>query len=163
MKKFKKILILVEGETEEKLVKTLNIVGKIRKINLWEKDISKIIATIKEDNVVIVFDTDKVEMIQRFITNLKILEKHKIKFSLVQQSKNLEDEVIYCSKCKRIQDVFNTQGVKEFKNEWNKCQNLDNKLHEIYFDSNKLWTRTLIKPLEKWKDCQKSFKELSIR
>lgn len=67
MRKLKRILILVEGETEEKLVKALKVIGKIRIINLWEQDISKIIPTIRVDEIYIIFDTDKIEMINRWL------------------------------------------------------------------------------------------------
>lgn len=62
----KNILVLVEGETEKKLVNSLNIVGKIQIINLWEKPVVKIIPRIKEQLVLIVFDTDILKNIELF-------------------------------------------------------------------------------------------------
>lgn len=159
----KNILVLVEGETEKKLVNSLNIVGKIQIINLWEKPVVKIIPRIKEQLVLIVFDTDILKNIELFKKNLQTLQQYRVNFYLLQQTNNLEDELITCSNCRKIQEVFSTQGVKEFKSQWLKCQNLDKKLLDINFQPNQLWTRDIILPLEAWKNNKKSFKDLSLK
>lgn len=159
----KKILIFVEGETEKKLVNSLGVVGKIQIVNLWEQPIKKIIPRIKEELVIIIFDTDILSKIDFFKQNLQILRKNKIKFQLIQQTNNLEGEILRCSNCNKIQDVFNTQGIREFKSQWLKCQNLDKKLSDIGFQPNQLWTGKLISTLHPWHvDC-KNFKDLQLK
>ena len=74
----KNILVLVEGETEKKLVNSLNIVGKIQIINIWEKPVVKIIPRIKEQLVLIVFDTDILKNIELFKKNLQTLQQYKV-------------------------------------------------------------------------------------
>ena len=113
----KQILILVEGETERKLIKALNIPGRVRIVNLWENPINKILPTINKQLVYIIFDTDTLKQISFFQNNLRVLEKNNIDFKLFQQTNNLEDELVRCTNCKTINDIFNTQGVKEFKNQ----------------------------------------------
>ncbi len=159
----KKILILVEGETEKRLVATLNLLGKVQIINLWQKPVSKIIPRIKEDIVIIIYDADTLDQIDFFKKNLNTLQKHNIKFYLVQQTHNLEDEIIACSKCKKIQEVFNTQGIRDFKSEWLKCQNLSKKLEDINFQKSKLWNGSLIAPLQSWGSCKKAFNDLKTK
>ncbi len=153
----------MEGETEKKLVNTLKIVGKVQIQNLWEIDLTKIIARIRADIVYIIFDTDRLENINRFRKNLQILKQAKIEFRLIQQTKNMEDEIVKCSDCKKIEEVFQTQSVKDFKREWLKCQNLEKKLADINFNSSKLWTGKLIAELSQWQTKQKSFQDLSLK
>lgn len=77
----KNILVLVEGETEKKLVNSLNIVGKIQIINLWEKPVVKIIPRIKEQLVLIVFDTDILKNIELFKKTCKHCNNIKLIFT----------------------------------------------------------------------------------
>ena len=156
----KQILILVEGETERKLIKALNIAGRVRIVNLWENPINKILPTINKQLVYIIFDTDTLKQISFFQNNLRVLEKNNIDFKLFQQTNNLEDELVRCTNCKTINDIFNTQGVKEFKNQWNKSNNLEQKLLKLNFRTEQLWSGQLSTPLKAWNHKKASFKDI---
>lgn len=160
MKKSKSILFLIEGETEEKLIKELKLLGKIQYFNFWDTDISKIIARIRADEVYIVYDTDVTTNINRFIKNLKKLQMQKIKFYLLQQTNNLEDEIINCSSCKNIRQIFNSSRT-EFKECFLSCNNLSRKLFEIDFSPEKLWTGQDNSNLLQWSSLRRNFSHLT--
>ncbi len=126
--------------------------------------IKKIIARITTDTeVYIIFDSDQLANIERFKSNLELLEKHNISFFLLQQSKNLEDEIVTSTRCKRIQEFFNTKGTDQFKAQFNQCKNLQKKLADVDFYAEKLWTGALINQLNKWHKRQKSFTDLTLK
>lgn len=104
-------LILVEGETEEHLIKQLQIIGKIQKVNLWDMDISKHLRRFKPNTLVfVVYDTDVAQAsanIARFNNNFATLQRDKFLGGIVQQTLNFEDElVIACSGLKDIKALF---------------------------------------------------------
>ena len=65
--------------------------------------------------IVLVYDID-VEYIHILEKNIMTLKKYGFKeIYHIQSIKNFEDELLYSSKLKNINDLFNTEGVKEFK------------------------------------------------
>lgn len=102
-------LFLVEGETEERLIKTYYI-GQIKVVNLWSlphKKINTIIRLIakKSTKVFVVCDTDKINPVscQNFLKNFHEIKRHVgiNNISLLQQTSNFEHELLYCMGIKR--------------------------------------------------------------
>ncbi|MDG6319070.1 hypothetical protein QAA07_02860 [Glaesserella parasuis] len=83
MKKRTTIQFLVEGQTEREFIKALNLLGKVQLINLWDKDISSILARLRADEIYIIYDTDVIHNIERFTRNLRVLKQQKIKFFFI--------------------------------------------------------------------------------
>lgn len=79
MKKRTTIQFLVEGQTEREFIKALNLLGKVQLINLWDKDISSILARLRADEIYIIYDTDVIHNIERFTRNLRVLKQQKNK------------------------------------------------------------------------------------
>ncbi|AGO17238.1 hypothetical protein K756_10675 [Glaesserella parasuis ZJ0906] len=77
MKKRTTIQFLVEGQTEREFIKALNLLGKVQLINLWDKDISSILARLRADEIYIIYDTDVIHNIERFTRNLRVLKQQK--------------------------------------------------------------------------------------
>ncbi len=160
MKKRTTIQFLVEGQTERAFIKALNLLGKVQLINLWDKDISSILARLRADEIYIIYDTDVIHNIERFTRNLRVLKQQKIKFFLLQQTKNLEDEIVRCSNCQTIKDVFGT-GIKEFKEQFLACNNLEYKLAEIGIKHLDLWQGKHLEQLSEWKNLRRKFSDLA--
>lgn len=122
--KNKSIIFLIEGETEQSVLKAIGCIGKYKKINLWNTSVHRIFSTLRADILFIIYDTDRLENISVFQENLNFLDKNKVQYYLLQQTKNLEDELIRCSDCKKLKDFFNTASVSEFKTALINCNNL---------------------------------------
>ena len=145
---------IYEGETEEKFIASLletELIpaGKKQKFNLWDKEVSNILRKFKpkNNNIYIVFDTDITTNLVRFNRNLKRLSKDASvkKIFLMQQTLNLEDELLYCCGCTRAKllSSFGAEGIDEFKSKFIKEKRITYRLEELAFDSQKLWTRAL--------------------
>lgn len=142
----------VEGDTERKFIEVIKenkyvYSGRIEKRNLLEKKISdNILKNIqKNTDIVIIFDTDVID-----INNINILDKNIEIFEnndrikkviLIPQVKNLEDELIYSTKIKKIKDLLESKSDKDFKRDFISCNNLMKKLEEKEFKISKLWSR----------------------
>lgn len=141
--------IFVEGETEERLLKELKVIGKIKKINLWDKDISKLLRTFKPNTAIfVIYDTDAMQSdtnIARFNANLAILKRHKYLAGILQQTKNFEDELVYsCHQFRTVKDLFNAfnaVNADEFKTKFLKANNPLEILAKFGFDKYVLWQK----------------------
>lgn len=125
-----KVLYLVEGETEEALLDALNVYGRVEPINLWQTNIDKHLRKFNWAHIYVVYDTDRVENLQRFLDNLNKLIKQKQLKGICQQTLNLEDEMAYAcgiSKTKLFK-AFNASSANEFKTLLLKTNNLKDKL-----------------------------------
>ena len=158
-----------EGETEQALIKPLKI-GKTHKFNCWENDIKKIIRRFTiGSHVYIVFDTDKSlseSEISRFIRNITFISNQPGLFiHLLQQTKNLEDELVYaCNQIKnnkQLHSCFDGCSAKEFKEKFLQISNLEDRLNRAGFNRSLLWSRELINCLEPLKDKKKMFDDIS--
>ena len=146
--KIKYIQYYVEGECEEKLIKTLKSelmlveTGKVQKLNVIENEISKarLIALQPGTMVVLIFDTDT--------GNVEILNKNIKKLSecsyvadlvLVPQVKNLEDELVKSCSIRHIKELLGSRSNTKFKSDFIKVTNLANKLKDKSFDINLIW------------------------
>lgn len=139
--------ILVEGETEKRLLESLEIVGKINLVNLWNVDINKRLRKFKPNTkVFVIYDTDIKQSqgnIQRFNDNLRVLDKHKFLGGILQQTLNFEDElVLACGKLNSTRDLFSSfhaVNAREFKTNFLKSNNRLEVLKQNDFDAAKLW------------------------
>lgn len=150
----KRYIYLVEGETEKKLIHFLitemNYIqpGKIKKFNLFQTPITNaFLSTISQrTTIIVVFDTDLLNPNKKlFDKNLEKLRNSKNvnQIILIPQITNLEDEIVYCTKIKKIEDFFNSETVEKFKAELLRIsnKNLFTKFKLNNLDIYKLWTR----------------------
>lgn len=160
----------VEGDTERKFIEVIKenkyvYSGRIEKRNLLEKKISdNILKNIqKNTDIVIIFDTDVID-----INNINILDKNIEIFKnndrikeviLIPQAKNLEDELIYSTKIKKIKDLLESKSDKDFKRDFISCNNLMKKLEEKEFEISKLWSRNAVDIYEKYKNDSEKIKK----
>ncbi len=161
------IRFFVEGETEIALLKALGILGVKQKVNLWENDVQKILRKLKPNTTIyIVYDTDRITQYQRFLDNLKKLQydKNITKIYLLQQTKNLEDELsTACSKSKaQLQKAFKAQDDKELKSRLCECspENLLQKLNKLSLQTDKLWQGEQLPELLAWQKHRVNFTDL---
>ncbi len=159
-------LIFVEGETEEHLLKQLQVIGKIQKINLWDTDVNKHLRRFKPNTLVyVVYDTDVAQSstnIDRFNNNLAILQSKKFLGGIVQQTLNFEDElVIACSQLKNTKALFkafNAVNANEFKSQFIKTNNTLSILEKQGFNNLKLWQQ----PISGYVDNKYSDKRVAL-
>ena len=165
------LLYFVEGQCEKTFIKSFMFIanrlhfkqGKIEALNLVNIKLSKAKArTINKDMMVaIVFDTDvnNVDILDENIKLLKAVsqldDNHII---LVPSVKNLEDEIVYSSKLKDINDLFNSKGIAEFKKKFINHSDIVSKLDSVEFDFNLIWTRNGKPPFDKYKNTAHKIK-----
>ncbi len=147
----KKYCFLCEGETEESVLKALSIIGQVIKFNICEHNADKVIRRIK-GNCYVIYDTDIIDNknIARFRENVKILQQKTNLIGFLQQTNNLEDELVRSSKVK-IQDLqkhFHASGQNELKTKINKSNNLFERLQQIGFNADLMWRQATIKQLQ---------------
>ena len=116
-----------------------------------------------DTDIVIIFDTDVID-----INNINILDKNIEIFEnndrikkviLIPQVKNLEDELIYSTKIKKIKDLLESKSDKDFKRDFISCNNLMKKLEEKEFEISKLWSRNAVDIYEKYKNDSEKIKK----
>lgn len=145
----------VEGECEKKLINTFKtkadnrepifISGKVYVFNVLDQDfsINQFRDITEPTTLILIYDTDQIdnEKKNRLKRNIDIaLSRKRIKKIIhVQSVKNFEDEILRCSKIKRIDDIFNTQGANAFKRKFISCDNIESKLKTLDFNFDKLW------------------------
>lgn len=141
--------IFVEGETEEKLLKELKVIGRIKKINLWNKDVNKLLRTFKPNTAIfVIYDTDAMQSeanITRFNANLATLKKNHYLAGILQQTENFEDELVHaCRQFKTLKDLFkafDAVNADEFKTKFLKANNPIEILEKFGFDKHELWQK----------------------
>ena len=149
MTKIKFIQYFVEGDCEQKFINVFKNdkgflkAGKVEVLNAVNQYISDARArTIKQNTLVVfVYDVDKgnLNVLEK---NIQTLKKHSISTIIhIQSIKNFEDEIVYSTSVKKIDDVFNTVGVDNFKVAFLEHKDILSKLKQIRFDNNKMWSR----------------------
>ncbi len=149
-----KVHILHEGETEAKLLSVLCAEGKLKKFNPFQHDIRKLTRLInKKDTVYIIYDTDVMGAaeIKRFKENISGILLVTSKLVLVQQNKNMEDEIEFACKgfnFKRICEAFNAKppSVDNFKKKFIASGCCLKILQELNFDRELLFGSKSIHP-----------------
>ena len=88
-----------------------------------------------------VYDTDVLNT-DILDLNIKLLNKYGFKNIIhIQSVKNFEEEIVYSTKIKNINDVFKSQSNNEFKKKFLKCNNIYDKLESLNFNIDKMWSR----------------------
>lgn len=157
-----KRIYFVEGECEKQLIDTLKSKengvikpGKSEILNVVQEEIGKfkLITLEPESEVVLIYDTD-VKNTSILEKNVGLIEKYtkKIKIYHIQSVRNIEEEIVYSSNIKKIDEVFKTKGDNEFKRKFCQCNNLFAKLNEIGCDYSKMWIRKPDFEFEKFYD-----------
>lgn len=80
-------------------------------------------------------------------------------FICIPQVKNLEDELIYSTKIKKIKDLLESKSDDYFKRDFMRCNNLIKKLEEKEFKISKLWSRNAVDIYEKYKNDSEKIKK----
>ena len=143
---------LVEGECEKKFINIYKnskynkvLAGRVNIFNLVNNEMSEpyLAGINREAIVILIYDTDvnRTNILDKNIINLKRRGIKKILH--VHSVKNFEDELIYSSDLKNIHNLFQTQGIGEFKKYFIKAspENIFSKLEKHNFDINKMWSR----------------------
>ena len=154
-KKIQSWLFLVEGHTEQALLKELKehhnlIVKDIRIFNLWNANLKSLLPMIKPNmGVVVIFDTDTLDKIDDFMNNLSLLSRMVKHLFLIQQNENFEDELCFACNCTRTnlfksfaQKRTDDRSVSEFKKNFLRCPNRIKRLEEIKFSHARIWSKT---------------------
>jgi len=159
-------IALVEGETEKYLLNDFKTqlkypIKRIIKVNLWNNDIKKIVPSFTEkSDILIIFDTDRIENIQHFKDNLNLLKAKKHTIFLLQQKDNFEEEEAYASSVsiRKLLTHFCSKIVSldNFKNEFNAQLNRLQKLEGLGLNKRKLWERNLIDQLNNFNEQHSS-------
>ena len=140
----------VEGKCEEKLINALKtppcnylISGRVDVFNVIQNKLSKqrILSIRPHATIILVYDID-VKDDSKLIENVEVLKKHGFNNIFhIQSVANFEDEILFTCQIKNIHQLFQTQGLDEFKTNFIHCNNILNKLATVNFEINKLWTR----------------------
>ena len=79
----------------------------------------------RETIVVLVFDTD-IEKIDILDKNIELIKNSNNVRDIIYilQIKNLEDELVYSTKIKKIKDLLESKSDKDFKRDFISCNNL---------------------------------------
>ncbi len=159
----------VEGQCERALLKafmfldeTCFIDGRVEVFNFKLKRMSNAYArSIKKGTHVCIIldsDTEPTKIIDENIAVLKKiagLKDEEITFCFA--TKTFEDEIVFaCNNIKNVNQVFNTQGIDEFKNKFISHKDLLSKLKEIGFDIEKIWSRDPKPPFDVYQKYRRS-------
>ena len=138
----------VEGECEQKLVKTLvahNLIlpGQTDVLNPVQEYIKSthLRKLPAKTTVVMIFDTDK-DNLDILKTNIQFLKKHPNikKIITIPQVTNLEKELIRCTDVHQVRQLINCKTNSEFKNAFIEEKRLYEKLQSHHFNFIKLWS-----------------------
>lgn len=143
-----RIQYYVEGECEQKLVKTLvahNLIlpGQTDVLNPVQDHIkpTHLRKLPAKTTVVLIFDTDNNNM-DILKANIQFLKKHPNikKIITIPQVANLEKELIRCTDVHQIRQLLNCKTNSEFKTAFIEDKRLYEKLQSHHFDFKKLWS-----------------------
>ena len=140
----------VEGECEKKLINELKVPkadlflsGKVEVLNVVREKISKqrLMVLTPKTNIILIYDID-VENTEILSYNLEMLKKYNFKNVYhIQSINNFEDELVYATSLKKINEMYNTVSVDEFKTKFIHQNDLLSKLKKINYDNSKMWSR----------------------
>lgn len=147
-----RIQYYVEGECEQKLVKTLVeqhliLPGQTDVLNPVQERIKSTHLRKLPNNtiIVLIFDTDKNDT-DILKDNIQFLKKQPNikKIITIPQVTNLENELIKCTDIRQIRQLLNCKTNSEFKNAFIEEKRLFEKLQSHHFDFEKLWSENPI-------------------
>lgn len=140
----------VEGECEKCMINALKtqfrciIPGKVECFNAVQNifTCSRLRSLKTGTNIVLVYDTDTND-----ITNLQkniIFLKNQSAIAnvfCIPQVYNLEDELIFSCRIRKVGDLTQCQTVKDFKRTFIACTNIDVRLKKCHFSMDRFWSR----------------------
>lgn len=166
--KSKYIQYYVEGEDEEKLIRTLKTdlmcikPGKVQKFNVVDCELTdaRLTSLRPKTMVVLIFDTDTGSS-AILAKNLKKLKgcPNISEIITIPQVPNLEGELIRSCNIKNITELLNSQSRDGFKADFIHVTNLKEKLHEHKFSIRRLWT---CKPKGPYKTIENEAERIKI-
>lgn len=168
-------ILFVEGETESSLFKKMKqanliCVKQIVKKNLWAEDIRSYALNIpKNSDVLVVFDSDEVTQIDRFVRNVNFLNKRGHVVHLLQQTTNFEEELSWCcnQSMRCLISCFcpgKTSGINDFKRDFISCTKPLDKLITLGLKPERWFSRELHGSLVALQHLKSSFmKHFSLR
>ncbi len=139
----------VEGECEKKLIDEFKIPkvnlilpGKVDVLNVVYEKISnqRLMALNPKTNIILIYDID-VESTDILNYNIEMLKKYFKNIYHIQSINNFEDELVYSTSLKKINDMYNTTSVDEFKTKFIHQNDLFSKLKKINYNNSKMWSR----------------------
>ena len=135
--------------------------GKIKVMNVIQNKVPRsILRTLERETIVVlVFDTD-IEKIDILDKNIELIKNSNNVRDIIYilQIKNLEDELVYSTKIKKIKDLLESKSDKDFKRDFISCNNLIKKLEEKEFKISKLWSREAKNIYKKYENKSKEIK-----
>ncbi|RLL41592.1 hypothetical protein D9K79_12755 [Acinetobacter cumulans] len=167
MKKAKRqqVIFIAEGATERALVKKF-FEGTVKEINLAQRDIQRLLKPIPvKAHIHLMIDIDILAdkiCLNRMLENIKTLKKLGYNFSILQQNKNLEDELARACNCslKALLKYADCSSPSELKG--NFIKNPTCVFSHPEFNHTRLWTTALIPELENYEAHQLTGNDLSI-
>lgn len=144
----------VEGENEKCLLEQLKniwlIPGKVEVLNVLQKEIrnTRIRTFSSNTTVVLIFDIDVNEYsrVEKLNENIKTLLKsnHVREIILIPQIRNFEEELLYCTDLKRIENFIPGKSISEFKKGFNKLGvQIISRLKQYNFNIDLFWSRKI--------------------
>lgn len=147
----KRILYLVEGQCEEKLINALKNEpylikpGKVKCFNpMGRKLTPNDFITIQPGSLIaLVFDTDTTNGIDILESNIKMIKKYggKCEIALILQVKNIEDELVKSTDISQIEELTKSKSKDNFKTDFCALKNCRRLLEKHHFNINKIWTQ----------------------
>lgn len=165
LKKRQQVIFIAEGATEKALIKKF-FEGTVKEINLAQNDIQKILKPIPVRAYIhLMIDIDLLEnksCLNRMLENMHALKRLGYKFSILQQNKNLEDELARACRCslKTLLDYTDCSSSSELKGKF--IKNPTCVLNHPHFDHTRLWSTALIPELEIYKAHQLKGSDITL-
>ncbi|MBO4666661.1 MAG: hypothetical protein J5666_00840 [Bacilli bacterium] len=139
----------VEGECEEKLLNTYKVPpylffqsGKVEVFNFINKRITnqRLMTLKKRTIIILVYDID-IEKTEVLEENIKRLKECGFEVYHVQSIKNFEDEIVYSTSLKNINEMYETTNKVTFKKRFLSQSDLDKRLEKVNFNHSLIWSR----------------------
>ena len=140
----------VEGENEKSLLEVLKTdfrcikAGKIEVFNVVQNRLTTRRIRAFQSNTVVVFiydtDTNNAGVLKENIEFLKRQRYIKDVICIPQVDK-LEDELKRCCNIRNVKDITGSQTNREFKSDFNRCNNLYQRLTQCSFNVENLWKK----------------------
>lgn len=171
-----RLVFIAEGPTEKALLHHLGIEGKKETINLAQTESRKFeryFGNLPKPNmseIYLLIDTDLIlnfpHCLKNIEENIKLLTKHGYKIFVLQQHRDLEDELAYACGFQNINKLLgkvNCTTKNELKGKVIKNPSCVTSINS--FEKSKLWNRNLIEELKHCvtKEMKKSFDDLKAK
>jgi len=171
-----RLVFIAEGPTEKSLLHHLGVEGKKATINLAQTESRKFerfFGNLPKPNmseIYLLLDTDLIlnfpHCLKNIEENIKLLTKYRYKIYVLQQHKDLEDELAYACGFQNINKLLNRVDCStknELKNKVIKNPSCVTSINS--FEKSNLWSRDLIEELKHCvtTEMKKSFNDLNTQ